>query len=148
MSPPRGSSVPTDSYPGGVARGLRPNGVLAHSPPSVGIERALSDRRTFLRQRLLPHQPFWPGKSEILKSAVENARFVVTSISSASAVPSSLDRRHNCNSPIATVCWGFDEMRVQAALSAVDASRSIFAAMMKSFSWRPLIFLVRSDTVP
>jgi hypothetical protein len=47
MSPPRGSSVPTDSYPGGVARGLRPNGVLAHSPRSVGIERALSDRRTF-----------------------------------------------------------------------------------------------------
>ena len=115
---------------------------------AVRWDRALSDRRSFLRQSLLPHQPFWPGKSEILESAVENARFVVTSIASASAVPSSLDRRHNCNPPIATVCWGFDEMRIQAALSAVGASRSIFAAMMKSFSWRPLIFLVRSDTVP
>jgi hypothetical protein len=42
----------------------------------------------------------------------------------------------------------FSPKSIQAALSAICASRSIFAAMMKSFSWRPLIFLVRSDTVP
>ncbi len=43
---------------------------MRRASPS-GRDRPSHQAGPFLRKRLLPHQPFWPGKSEILKSAVE-----------------------------------------------------------------------------
>jgi hypothetical protein len=46
MSPPRGTSVPTDSYPGEAARGLRPKMGLASSPLSSTSLSATTDEST------------------------------------------------------------------------------------------------------